>query len=479
MITPRFTITQDEEYIYVQIKVSSVRFSTSGIELVIDGCMFIFHLSPYYLRLRLSDELVEDEELNKVEYDSKQESINCKILKAVKGKEFQDLDLPSKMLAAKNEPKKAEGPLIQEVSTEKESINDIREEGEQFDWEVKQEIHVDDTPLCKYGFDNMYTGFIGVSIANGNDINELDDPEHTSAEERVKERLKKENLKFDPEYYAAEYMTTKHGDEEDVQINGIKRLLEYVPPLYESYQQWYEKLDVESKEKYPSFPVEFTEKEQNQMQDHIPKKNYLVNDAKSQYLTLLSILYSYTFEQIENEGLHTTESQWTIGKLTPQIAMLDQQILLSESMGHFSQIKGIIITAIRRTLSYPLHRNYNLCIRAWQFTIGLLLGGKRLVIKALLDIHELFRYHDVYYVYTKILLDDLCAWLISQGNENVIKSLALQARKELESIEKSDTEFECISGVDEETGEVEWETLTIAEIEFLSEQEMSSQSTLM
>lgn len=471
MITPRFTVTQDDEYIYVQIKVSSIRFNSAGVEVVIDGCMFIFHLSPYYLRLRLSDELVEDETLNTVEYDSKQESINCKILKAVKGKEFKDLDLASKLLAAKNEPKVTDGPLIQEISNEKESIADIREEGEHFDWEIKQEVQVDNTPTTKYGFDNLYTGYIVMSVANGNDINELDDPEHTSPENRVKERLKKENLKFDPEYYAAEYITIKQGDEEEIQINGIKRLLGYLPPLCERYQQWFERSDNESKERNVSFPVEFTEAEQTQMQDHIPKKKYLINDVKSQYLTILSILYSYTFEQIENEGQHTTESQWTIGKLTPQISMLDQQILLSESLIHFSQIKGIIVTGIRRALSYPLHRNYDLCIKAWQLAIKLLLGGKRLVIKALLDIHELFRYHDVYYVYNKILLDDLCAWFISQGNDNVIQSLALQAKKELESITKSDIEFECISGMNEETGEVEWETLNISEIEYLAEQE--------
>ncbi len=472
MITPRFTITQDEEYINVQIKVSSIRFNASTMELVIDGCMFIFHLSPYYLRLRFSDELVEDETLNKVEYDSKHESINCKILKAVKGTEFKDLDLPVKLLAAKNEqPKPTGGPLIQELDAKEETIADIREEGQQFDWEIKQEITSDDTPITKYGFNNSYSGYMNVSISNGNDINELDDPEHTNAEDRVKERLKKENLKFDPEYFAAEYMTSKYGDEEELQINGIKQLLNYTPPLCQSYRTWYSQLDPEQKEMNVSFPVEFTEKEQNQMHEHLPRKTYLINDIKTQYLTILSILYSYTFEQIENEGNHTTESYWTIGKLTPQIAMLDQQILLSESMSEFSQIKAIIVTAIRRTLSYPLHRNYDLCIKAWNDTIDLLLGGKRLVIKALLDVHELYRYHDVYYVYNKILLDDLCAWFISQGNDNVIKSLALQAKKELSNVDKSSIEFECVSGINEETGEVEWETLTVAEIEQLVEQE--------
>lgn len=74
----------------------------------------------------------------------------------------------------------------------------------------------------KYGFDNLYDTVISVSTSNGNDINELDDPEHTDANDRVIERLRKENLKFDPEYYVSEYMTHKYGNEEDLKLTALK-----------------------------------------------------------------------------------------------------------------------------------------------------------------------------------------------------------------------------------------------------------------
>lgn len=70
-----------------------------------------------------------------------------------------------------------------------------------------------------------------------------------------------------------------------------------------------------------------------------------------------------------------------------------------------------------------------------------------------------------------MLLDDLCSWFISQANENVIKSLALQTSKELAQIDKSQLEFDCISGADEETGDLNWENMTIAEIEQFAEEE--------
>lgn len=321
----------------------------------------------------------------------------------------------------------------------KDDVKTIGQMGEGFNWEIEQKMDSSTNNgilKTKYGFDNLYDTVISVSTSNGNDINELDEPEHTDANDRVIERLRKENLKFDPEYYVSEYMTHKYGNEEDLEINGIKELLKFTPSIVKQYLQWYK----DSTNPNLVMPIEFTDEEQKQMQDNLPKKSYLVEDIKPLYVTILSVLFSYVFEQIENEGTHTTESAWTMGKLCPQISFLDQQLKqvneLQDGMKEISKvnkdsslIKIAIITGIRRALSYPLHRNYDLAMKAWTFVYYILRGGKRLVIRALLDIHETFRFHDVYYVYDKVLLDDLTAWFISQGSENVIRSLALEVRK--------------------------------------------------
>lgn len=387
--------------------------------------------------------------------------------------------------------KKTQKPLIQEVETDgvsnniKDDVKTIGQMGEGFNWEIEQKMDSSTNNgilKTKYGFDNLYDTVISVSTSNGNDINELDDPEHTDANDRVIERLRKENLKFDPEYYVSEYMTHKYGNEEDLEINGIKELLKFTPSIVKQYLQWYK----DSTNPNLVMPIEFTDEEQKQMQDNLPKKSYLVEDIKPLYVTILSVLFSYVFEQIENEGTHTTESAWTMGKLCPQISFLDQQLKqvneLQDGMKEISKvnkdsslIKIAIITGIRRALSYPLHRNYDLAMKAWTFVYYILRGGKRLVIRALLDIHETFRFHDVYYVYDKVLLDDLTAWFISQGSENVIRSLAVEMRKEQESLSKQDIEFECIASFNEQTGEPEWETLNIREMEILAESEYREQ----
>lgn len=473
-----------------------------GLEIIIQENMIIFHLSPYYLRLRFPHELIDDER-STAQYDSKDECINVKVAKLNKNEYFEDLDLPTKLLARQGDlagadaltentdAKKTQKPLIQEVETDgvsnniKDDVKTIGQMGEGFNWEIEQKMDSSTNNgilKTKYGFDNLYDTVISVSTSNGNDINELDDPEHTDANGRVIERLRKENLKFDPEYYVSEYMTHKYGNEEDLEINGIKELLKFTPSIVKQYLQWYK----DSTNPNLVMPIEFTDEEQKQMQDNLPKKSYLVEDIKPLYVTILSVLFSYVFEQIENEGTHTTESAWTMGKLCPQISFLDQQLKqvneLQDGMKEISKvnkdsslIKIAIITGIRRALSYPLHRNYDLAMKAWTFVYYILRGGKRLVIRALLDIHETFRFHDVYYVYDKVLLDDLTAWFISQGSENVIRSLALEMRKEQESLSKQDIEFECIASFNEQTGEPEWETLNIREMEILAESEYREQ----
>ncbi|EDO16721.1 hypothetical protein Kpol_1003p26 [Vanderwaltozyma polyspora DSM 70294] len=492
MITPAFKVTQDEDFVIINVKISSIRFDAPGMEMVVTGNVFVFHLSPYYLRLRFPHNLVDDERAT-AEYKLSEETIHIKLPKEERGKVFEDLDFPSKLLAREgdilqadnlnnveaNTNNIAKGPLIQEIGGEKsqsDEVQNIAQLGETFNWEIEQKIAEDsmDVLSAKYGFDNNYNSIVSVSVANGNDINELDEPEKSTADERVNERLRKENLKFDPEYYVSEYMTNKFGSDEDLVINGIKELLQFTPAIVKQYLKWYK--NAENKD--ATMPVDFTEKEQEQMQKNLPNKNYLVQDLKPLYITILNLLFAYVFEQIENEGVQQTESGWTIGKLTPQLCFLDQQlmvkkeVLISENPNEdISVIRAAIIAGIRRGLSYPLHRNFELTKKTWNYVYYILRGGKRLIIKCLLTIHELFRFHDVYYVYNKILLDDLCSWFISSGNENIIRSLAIELKKELDTVTSETINFDCIADFNAETGEPVWENLTLKEMEILSESE--------
>lgn len=494
MITPKFEVTQDDSFVYVNIRITSIRFDSGGLEIVVDKNLFVFHLSPYYLRLRFPHEVLDDEDQNATaEYRAKEEAIFVKIPKANKGEFFEDLDLPTKLLArqgdilgadmVENTTEIKKGPLIQEVGSStsitdenQSELDQIGAMGEQFNWEIKQEVNQSVSNVLdgsyKYGFNNQYYGIIAVSLSNGNDINELNDPENTSEDDRISERLKKEELKFDPDYYVSEYMISRYGDEEELEVNGITRLLRFTPNIIKEFFKWYE--NVEDKESVMC--INFTEFEQNQMMNNIPRKGYLVSDIntiKRLYLTILNIMFAYIYDLIENEDAKNTESAWTIGKLTPQIAFLDQKLRILDD-ADISMVKIVIYTAIRRALSYPLHRNYELTTKTWEYVYYLLRGGKKLIIRTLLSIHEIFRYHDAYYVYNKVLLDDLVSWFINNGNETIIRSLAIELKKELDNMTKETIEFDCLTGLDEETGEPSWENMNIREMETLAESEYNT-----
>lgn len=457
MITPFFTISQDEEFIFIDVKVSHVRFNAKTIEMNVDQQLFIFSLPPYYLRLKLPYNCIDDERSH-AEYDSKSESVKIKIPKEIKGQQFPDLDMTAKLLARTNElassqsttTKASDKPMIEEMDVNNMSVQDTFKEGEKFDWQIDQQVPNANefTPADNnYGFNNVYSQIIGVSISNGNDINELGDPENTPESSRIMERLIKENIKFDPEYYASDYILSLSPEDDE---KDFQSLMEWKSPLIQKFLKWVkhqQSLPPGSDDKQELMPVEFSQSEQEKMLQ-LPKKTYLITkEYQSELLILIvSLLFGYHFDLRENLGEHNIESAWTIGKLCPQISCLDSKISIQNEFNKDNSLKAAIITSIRRSLSYPFHRHFGLTMKVWDDVYYNLRGGKRLILKSLLDMKELFRFHDVYYVYDKIWFQDLSAWLISdQVSEMTIRYLAHDLKRELEKVDKSDITFEKIS----------------------------------
>lgn len=463
MLTPYFTIDQNDEYVFINVSVSHVRFNALAIEMVVDSEVFIFSLSPYYLRLRLPHALVDDERAH-AEFDLKEGIVKIKVAKEVKGQVFPDMDLTAKLLARKNVEKPK--PLIEDLDVDKTAVSSGAE-GEKHDWEIEQEAAPLHDPLSVgYGFNNAYSGVIGVSMSNGNDINELSNPEAAHGPDRVLERLIKENIKFDPEYYAADYIMEKYPSADD--DKSFEGILKWKLPATRQFANWYSKQQTHpSDERAKMMPVEFTKEEQEKMLQ-LPRKNYLVDEAhKPQlYVLIVSLLFAYQFDLRENEGEHNIESAWTIGKLVPQFAFLDAQIHIANGSTD-TILKAAVIASIRRALSYPFHRNYKLVKAAWNDVYYTLRGGKRVVLKCLLDLKELFRYHDVYYVYDKIWLEDLCLWFIGdQVSETLVRTLAHDLKKEVDALQKADITFEKINDTQEGDGMI---ALDIHEVEMMAE----------
>lgn len=487
MITPRFELDQDDDFVYIKIHIANIRFSAAAIEMVVNDNVFVFSLPPYYLRLRFPKPLVENEDANS-EFVPKEECIKVRIPKLNKGEFFPDLDLEAKLLARLNEPSnsldnknKKEKPssfvqemdvsnVVEEDTDEKLSsqYTQLAKEASDYDWEIPQIMPTPLTDLqtvVKYGFDNQYSEFMSLSVANGNDINELSDPDHLQPDDRIMERLIKENIKFDMEYYANDYITVKYLTEE---CDDIKGALQFFSP----YAKLYQESELKNKVK-----IEFNQKEKEVMTG-LPRKSYLIDDSRPIYYTVLCVLFAYSYEIRSFQGETTIESAWTIGKLTPQISCLDSQLIQSNNQTEKNMIRIIILTMARRALGYPLYRHYDLIMETWMDVYWILRCGKRAVLKVLLAVRELFRKHDIYYVYCKILLDDLCSWVLRDDgcNDIVLRNLAHALRKELDKITKRDIVFEKLiqdeeldsnAGIEEEQ---EFSFLNLVDVEELADE---------
>ncbi|EEQ37962.1 hypothetical protein CLUG_02085 [Clavispora lusitaniae ATCC 42720] len=469
MITPTFSVSQDDEYIFITVKVASVRFSAQAIEMVADGDVFVFSLPPYYLRLRLPFSVVDDERSH-AEFNSKTSSVDIRLPKEIRGQHFPDLDLVAKLLARKDEtgPAAAAKPLIEEldVTNDVSDTAQVAQEAEAHDWEIEQTQAEAPLAHAGYGFNNAYSQLVGVSVANGNDINELGDPESAAANDRVLERLIKENIKFDPEYYAADYIMEKHPSADDDKAFG--GVLAWKCPATRQFVAWYKKQQAAAEDQRETVvPVEFSPDEHKKMLE-LPRRSYLVEPwHRAQLLALVvSVLFAHLYDLRENEGERNIESAWTVGKLVPQFAFLDAQLHI-HSEASASLLKACVVAGVRRALCYPFHRHFKVAMKTWDDVYYVLRGGKRMVLRELLHVKELFRFHDVYYVYDKIWLDDLCSWLISDAvSEGALRQLAHDVRKETAGLRKEDITFEKVD--DTQTGD-EMVVLDVAEVEAMAD----------
>ncbi|KAA0157460.1 hypothetical protein FNF29_00036 [Cafeteria roenbergensis] len=97
-VTPRFRITQDDDFLYIAVRVPFVR--VSDMEFLLDGKNFSFHCKPYLLQLVLPEEVVEDDRCKGV-YDAEADNgtITVHAPKATPGQHFEGLDMISRLVA--------------------------------------------------------------------------------------------------------------------------------------------------------------------------------------------------------------------------------------------------------------------------------------------------------------------------------------------------------------------------------------------
>ncbi len=112
MLTPRFTLSQDADFVTVTIHAPFTNVAAT--EVFMEERDLRFFSSPYFLRLHLPGEVEENDDAS-ANYDA---ATNCFVVRApkkVKGEDFKGLDMISNLLVPPVSEKKCGGD-IQEVT---------------------------------------------------------------------------------------------------------------------------------------------------------------------------------------------------------------------------------------------------------------------------------------------------------------------------------------------------------------------------
>ncbi|KAG9125031.1 hypothetical protein FRC07_009229 [Ceratobasidium sp. 392] len=419
MITPKFSCAQDAASVTLQLYVPSVRAADA--EIHVEDTLFSIHINPYFLRLNFPHPVLEDDD-SSATYDPASGTLTVRLTKETKGTHFPDLDLLAKLLAPRSaatltEEGRARQPLIEvldgsgldDLAAQLDDKLHLDREHEAFvkaaenDWQIEQTAPDEDldapsistSTRTAYGFLDLHTGYFVHVTSTENEVNELGtEAENATPARRRELREENEENKWDEEHYLADFV------DDDV----IRELIAW--PL--------EAGGISDE------PFTFTE-EENMTMLRLPQREYLLSPSRTHELriTLCTILFAALYDIRTTQNDPTPESAWTICSLVPAFSALDP---CPPPVSLHSALR----TSYRRTLAFPLYRSFALCQRIQQDVADVLSHGTRVITRLMLQIKKILDGHDVYYVYSKIWLDDFCAWLASHTTDQELKTMGTE-----------------------------------------------------
>ncbi|XP_053989850.1 protein SHQ1 homolog isoform X1 [Hylaeus volcanicus] len=403
MLTPRFEITQTDAE--VAIIIHAPYANVKDTEVYVDGSDFRFYSTPYYLRLKLPGE-IEENDMSFGSYDWEKGDFSLRFTKVTKGEYFENLDMITTLLA----PPKKKNTIVPNIevignpSANSEDINDSSNEHDSTvdnentngdEWYIDQNNPTEIIPLLtgspKYGFANKVSeALVAFEVAWIQEIIDLPMPDTTPQAKRRNLREKRELSDFNEEHYLADLMQP-----------------EYIKPYISFTAEW-DTLEKES--------ISLNESEVDLLKE-LPNKEYLLSNKETHklLLSLVDILFGSCYNHRTTLGESTVESSWTIAKLSSTLSWFED----------FTDPKEVVIACFRRSLCYPLYRNWNLSIKVFEDVKKVIKLGKKYIIKRFCEIHSLFNNScEPRYILNQLYIKDYLVWL-QQIQESLIESLDL------------------------------------------------------
>ncbi|CAH0553927.1 unnamed protein product [Brassicogethes aeneus] len=382
MITPRFRLEQSENTCTIKIRAPYTHLR--DLDATVEENAFLFVCRPYYLRLTLPGDLIENENAHS-SFDSDTGEFTFTYEKAKPGEEFKNLDFITTLLTPKIEVTEAEGSRKIEILT-------AEDQPEFVNLESKDLTH-------GFGFSMLGHHNFGAISAEFSEVFEID-PREVNLEERRKLRLQYEQGKFDSCHYLADL----HDDEE------IRELINLSAP--------WDKLTPEN--------VVFSEKELDFLKE-LSNLDYNLTELQKKYCYngLLDILFAYCYDRRSTYFEGTSESSWTITKLAATFSWLDG----------FTEPQQALICAFRRCLIYPLYRNFEFNQVILKDLKNIVQLGCKNIIKCFIDIYYTLLTGEMgTYVLNNLFIKDYITYIMKWDNsewDNIVEKVKeLEIKKE-------------------------------------------------
>ncbi|XP_063994084.1 protein SHQ1 homolog [Diachasmimorpha longicaudata] len=396
MLTPRFELQQDDEEVTVVIY--ALYANIKDTEVYVEGNDFRFYSSPYYLRLQLPGEIVETDS-SEGSYDCDTGKFILKFSKVTPGQHFENLDMITTLLAP---PKKQKGisPMIEVIgnpTAQHDGVDPLLEEtdqGDDDDWFIPQTavtpgVSENLTGQQKYGFGNKISGALRSFCSHWlKDVVDLPHPDSTPSTDRQILREAAEKFDFSDDHYMAD----------------LVHFQDTIGPIMMFKPKWYDSSD-----------AILTDGEKDMLKE-LPNKEHLLDDGEKQVVVygLVDILFASCYDHRVTLGENTSESGWTINKLSGTLSWFQT----------YSTLGDVLRTSVRRSLCYPLYRHWDLAMKVLEDVQEILKRGKMTILKRLCDVHHVFIHSfEPRYLLNSLYITDYLIW-IQRAPDSLILTLA-------------------------------------------------------
>ncbi|KAG5881928.1 hypothetical protein JTB14_034286 [Gonioctena quinquepunctata] len=352
MITPRFNLYQNDNSLTIKIRAPYCCLRELDIEGHKDR--FLFLCKPYYLRLQLPGNIVENDNFHS-SFDCDSGEFAFTYDKETPGEFFQDLDYITKFLVTKVDA------IYEENVTQPITVLSA-------DLTAQEEELINETLQQGFGFALQGHKKFSTISSEFSEVFEID-PCEVGLVDRRKIRLQYEQGKFNMEHYLEDLQ------DEQQEIKSITELKTPWDNLSEA-------------------DITFTDKELDFLKDQ-PNNSYNLTTLQARYAFngLLDILYAYCYDKRTTDYEGNSESGWTIVKLASTLSWFDA----------FESPKEALVSAFRRSVTYPLYRQFSLSVQVFEDLKKLLKFDEKMLIKTLIEIHRIFLTGD----YCRYILNNL------------------------------------------------------------------------